>query len=136
MHLLTLLRLSQEYNVAAPALEDIIIWDTRKGEPTQVLKGDTEEVTCLEVASNRTLLAAAYQSGKILLWKLATGTSDTTLSGHRSPVGTLVFSADCARLVSGSQVGNLIHAHSQTTTSIFMMYLPSRTLHSPGLAGH
>jgi hypothetical protein len=44
----------------------------------RVLAGDKEEVTCLAANSERTILAAGYRDGKILLWSLATGTSDIT----------------------------------------------------------
>ncbi|KAL0094781.1 WD40-repeat-containing domain protein [Phycomyces blakesleeanus] len=96
--------------VIAPALEEVLIWDLKKG--TQVGKwrepGNKAEVTCIAKSPNKKDYAVGYSDGAIRLWNIESKTSIVTLSGHRAAVTALAFDSDGTRLASGSKDTDLI----------------------------
>ncbi|OBZ89555.1 WD repeat-containing protein 3 [Choanephora cucurbitarum] len=94
----------------APALEEVVLWDLKKG--TQVGKwrefGNKSEVTCIAKSPNNKDFAVGYGDGTIRLWNIQSSTSTVTLSGHRAAVTALAFDSDGTRLASGSKDTDLI----------------------------
>ncbi|RMX46073.1 hypothetical protein pdam_00002032 [Pocillopora damicornis] len=91
-----------------PALENVIIWDVRRGEKVSVLAGDKHEVTALQVSPDQQVLAVGYEDGSVRLWKLQDNTCQVTFSGHKSAVSVLKFDDAGGRLVSGSRDTDVI----------------------------
>ncbi|CAH3120735.1 unnamed protein product [Pocillopora meandrina] len=91
-----------------PALENVIIWDVRRGEKVSVLAGDKHEVTALQVSPDQQVLAVGYEDGSVRLWKLQDNTCQVTFSGHKSAVSALKFDDAGGRLVSGSRDTDVI----------------------------
>ncbi len=54
------------------------------------------------------VLVTAFGVGKIELWSLITGAQLTTLEGHTTNVGTLLFSPDGKTLVSAGRDGTIL----------------------------
>eukprot|EP00123_Amoebidium_parasiticum_P021149 comp62400_c0_seq1/m.47920 comp62400_c0_seq1/g.47920 ORF comp62400_c0_seq1/g.47920 comp62400_c0_seq1/m.47920 type:complete len:932 (-) comp62400_c0_seq1:257-3052(-) len=91
-----------EYAIAG-ALENIIIWDLRKGTALRTLPGEKHEVTCMASSPDGTHLAAGYNDGSIRLWNLLDGTCNVTLSGHKAAVTALAYDQKGLLLCSGSK---------------------------------
>merc|ERR1712142_962929 len=72
---------SAGYAVTA-AVENVIIWDIKKGEKVMLLKGEKQEVTALAKTADLSSLAVGYSDGMIRLWNLKNNSSEITLSGH------------------------------------------------------
>ena len=92
--------------LAAARGEKICLWDPRTGEKRRQLQGHSE-VQTLAFSPDCRLLAAAGGRGvqndfDVHLWDLATGRELSPLEGHRTPVGTVAFSADGKWLMSSS----------------------------------
>lgn len=94
----------------APALEDVVLWDLKKGTQTARWHedGNTAEVTCIAGSPNQTDYAVGYADGAIRLWNSTTNTVGVTFNGHRSAVSALSFDASGARLVSGARDTDII----------------------------
>ncbi|RUS24068.1 WD40-repeat-containing domain protein, partial [Jimgerdemannia flammicorona] len=113
----------------APALEDVVVWDLKKG--TQVAKWhestNKAEVTCIARSPNEVDYAVGYvffspalhhsrmnpfvpcyNDGSIRLWSFKTSTCSVTFNGHRSAVTALAFDKNGTRLASGSRDTDLI----------------------------
>ncbi|KAG4303529.1 hypothetical protein PCK1_000047 [Pneumocystis canis] len=94
-----------------PALEDVIIWDVKKGE--EVLRwhdndGKAETTVIKRNMTNKQIFAVGYNDGLIRLWSLDKDQILMKLNGHRSSVTTLAFDITGTRLVSGSKDTNII----------------------------
>ncbi|XP_048577816.1 WD repeat-containing protein 3 [Nematostella vectensis] len=92
----------------AAALEDVVIWDTRRQEKVLVLKGSKSEVTGMAISPDNKSLAAGYEDGTIKIWGLKHGNCQVTLSGHRSAVSVLKFDHTEGLLASGSRDTDVI----------------------------
>ncbi|CAM0136951.1 beta transducin [Umbelopsis sp. WA50703] len=94
----------------APALEEVIVWDIKKG--TQIGKwkdlSNRSEVTCIARSPNNYDFAVGYEDGNIRIWNIKTSTSTVTLNGHRGAVTALSFDSNGTRLVSGSKDTDII----------------------------
>ncbi|RKP11159.1 WD40-repeat-containing domain protein [Thamnocephalis sphaerospora] len=94
----------------APALEDVIVWDLKKG--TQVARwsesGNKSEVSVIARSPNGIDYAVGYADGTIRIWSTKTHSSAITFNGHRSAVSVLTFDQAGSRLVSGSRDTDLI----------------------------
>ncbi|KAG1137681.1 hypothetical protein G6F37_003581 [Rhizopus arrhizus] len=93
-----------------PALEEVILWDLKKGSEVGRWKepGNKSEVTSVAKSPNDKDYAVGYNDGTIRLWNIASSTSTVTLSGHRAAVTALTFDHDGTRLASGSKDTDLI----------------------------
>ncbi|KAI9266512.1 WD40-repeat-containing domain protein [Phascolomyces articulosus] len=93
-----------------PALEDVLLWDLKKGTQVGQWKesGNNAQVTSIAKSPNNRDYAVGYADGMIRLWKIDTTTATVTLSGHRGTVTTLVFNDDGTRLASGSRDTDII----------------------------
>lgn len=94
--------------IAAPALEDINIWDVRRDEKVGTLAGEKEAVTVLASNKLTSQIAAGYHDGLVKLWHVSEGKVLTTFSGHRAAVSVLIFGKGGALLVSGSDANDII----------------------------
>lgn len=94
-----------------PALEQVQIWDVKKGE--RLLRWSDRdckaEVTQIARSSADTdIFAVGYSDGSIRLWTLESEASIVTLNGHRSAVTALTFDSTGTRLASGSRDTNVV----------------------------
>ena len=126
-----------------PALEDILVWDVKKGEMVgSLLRSELDEVdrslphslqlamwheigcrtevTCLvKGPKDDGVFAAGYADGSIRLWSASTGTVTVTFNGHKKAVTSLAFDHDGVRLASGSQDTDLIVWDIVSETGLF-----------------
>ncbi|KAI8911921.1 WD40-repeat-containing domain protein [Powellomyces hirtus] len=93
-----------------PALEDVNIWDVRKGTLVRTWhdEGNKAEVTCLTRSPAGEAVAVGYADGSIRIWDTNSGETTVTFNGHRSAVTALAYDPLGARLVSGSKDTDLI----------------------------
>ncbi|KAG0235990.1 hypothetical protein BGW41_000577, partial [Actinomortierella wolfii] len=97
-------------HVLSPALEDVVIWDVKKGE--QVGKwhdsDNKAEVTSIARSPSKDQYAVGYANGSIRIWNMASSDVEVTFNGHRAAVTALAFDKSGSRLVSGSKDTDLI----------------------------
>ncbi|KAJ3080298.1 hypothetical protein HK102_003159 [Quaeritorhiza haematococci] len=94
-----------------PALEDVIVWDLRKGTKEAVWHdvGNTAEVTCIcRNPAVRNSFAVGYSDGSIRLWNIDNSTSIVAFNGHRSAVTAVCFDPSGQRLASGARDTDII----------------------------
>ncbi|KAJ3011618.1 hypothetical protein HKX48_006726 [Thoreauomyces humboldtii] len=93
-----------------PALEDVNVWDVRKGTLVQTWReeGNRAEVTCICRSPTGEATAVGYADGSIRIWDTATGETRIAFNGHRSAVSAISYDPTGARLVSGSKDTDLI----------------------------
>ncbi|ORX92914.1 Utp12-domain-containing protein [Basidiobolus meristosporus CBS 931.73] len=136
----------------APALEDVIVWDLKKG--IQVSRwhdvDNKSEVSAIARSPNGTDYAVGYSDGSIRIWNLKDGTPSITFNGHKGEVSALTFDKSGTRLASGSKDTDLIiwdvvgevglyrlKGHKDMITSLkFMTRGGSRTNDSVNTAGY
>ncbi|KAI8983108.1 WD40-repeat-containing domain protein [Pilobolus umbonatus] len=94
----------------SPALEDVIIWDLKKGIQAEKWheSGNKAEVTCIARSPNNKDFAVGYADGSIRIWNMETSTATVTLNGHRAAVTALSYDIDGTRLASGSRDTDII----------------------------
>ncbi|KAJ7499020.1 WD-repeat-containing protein [Mycena latifolia] len=93
-----------------PALEDILVWDVKKGHMVAMWHetGHRAEVTAVLRSPQRDTFAVGYADGSIRLWSASAGSVVTTFNGHKKSVTSLAFDERGTRLASGSQDTDLI----------------------------
>ncbi|OLL22856.1 putative WD repeat-containing protein [Neolecta irregularis DAH-3] len=96
-----------------PALEQIIVWDVKKGEEVMRFSEVDCKAEVTQIARNpaqSNVFAVGYSDGTIRLWSTETKGSDpiVTFNGHRSAVTALCFDENGTQLVSGSKDTDLI----------------------------
>ncbi|KAG5456154.1 MAG: WD40-repeat-containing domain protein, partial [Olpidium bornovanus] len=95
----------------APALEDVVVWDLKKGEAVATWHDSDNrgaEVTCVVRSPNGVDYAVGYADGSIRIWSRKTDHSRVTFNGHRGAVTALAFDRLGALLASGSKDTDLI----------------------------
>ncbi|RKO90360.1 quinon protein alcohol dehydrogenase-like superfamily [Blyttiomyces helicus] len=94
----------------APALEEVRVWDVKKGSLIATWRdGDNKaEVTCLARSPDGIHVAVGYSDGSIRIWSTESNSSSITFNGHRSAVTALSYDALGSRLASGSRDTDLI----------------------------
>ncbi|KAK1236731.1 beta transducin [Marasmius sp. AFHP31] len=93
-----------------PALEDVLVWDVKKGEMLSMWHetGHRAEVTCIHRSSKPNTFAVGYADGSIRLWDSTSASVITTFNGHKKAVTALAFNEQGTHLASGSQDTDLI----------------------------
>ncbi|KAJ7699976.1 WD-repeat-containing protein [Mycena rosella] len=93
-----------------PALEDILVWDVKKGQMVAMWHetGHRAEVTAVLRSPQKDTVAVGYADGSIRLWSASAGSVLTTFNGHKKAVTALAFDERGTRLASGSQDTDLI----------------------------
>ncbi|KAF7301359.1 WD-REPEATS-REGION domain-containing protein [Mycena indigotica] len=93
-----------------PALEDILVWDVKKGQMLAMWHetGHRAEVTVVLRSPQQDTFAVGYADGSICLWSASTNSVLTTFNGHKKAVTALAFDDRGTRLASGSQDTDLI----------------------------
>ncbi|KAJ2402394.1 beta transducin [Coemansia sp. RSA 2559] len=93
-----------------PALEDVIIWDIKKG--MQIARwrdsDNKAEVTCLCRSPNGRDYAVGYSDGSIRLFDIGGHAVKVVLNGHRGRVSALQFDPTGTILASGSRDTDLV----------------------------
>ncbi|KAI9143590.1 WD40-repeat-containing domain protein [Paraphysoderma sedebokerense] len=94
----------------APALEDVIVWDLKKGSIIRRWheSENKAEVTCIMRSPIQDTFAVGYDDGSIRLWNLHSDVSIVTFNGHRGAVTALCFDASGSRLASGGKDTDII----------------------------
>ncbi|XP_026843645.1 WD repeat-containing protein 3 [Drosophila persimilis] len=90
--------------VAAPAAENVIIWDLRKGDRKLTLRREKFEVTCLRVSPDHLHIAVGYTDGMVQIFDLSSERyyeAICTLALHKHAVSILRYDQQGMRLVSG-----------------------------------
>ncbi|KAG0087088.1 hypothetical protein BGZ92_007602 [Podila epicladia] len=107
----------------SPALEDISVWDLKKGElvGTWHDSDNRAEVTCITGSPDRDSYAVGYANGSIRIWSMKTSDVLVTFNGHRSAVTSLAFDKSGSRLVSGSRDTDLIVWDVEGEVGIFRL---------------
>ncbi|KAG2348789.1 WD40 repeat-like protein [Suillus weaverae] len=93
-----------------PALEDVLVWDMKKGQMLSMWHetGHRYEVTCMCRSPQENIFAVGYADGSVRLWNSAFISVIATFNGHQKSVTALAFDAPGARLASGSQDTDII----------------------------
>lgn len=111
-----------QYAVAG-ALENVIVWDVRKGLVVTTLVGEKHAVTCIAASPDGVHLAVGYEDGTVRLWRVMDAESVVTLSGHKSAVSALAYDEGGMRLASGSNDTHLIVWDVVAETGLFRYVL-------------
>lgn len=93
--------------VVAPALENVIVWDSRKNEKIMEFSGGTSTVTALATHDEKTI-SVGYSDGSIRIFDIGSGVSTVVFNGHTSAVTVLKYHHSGARLCSGSLDTNIV----------------------------
>ncbi|KAE8220668.1 hypothetical protein CF319_g5839 [Tilletia indica] len=131
-----------------PALEDILVWDTKHGSQLASWHETSHRasVTALTRSPSLNHFAVGYADGSIRLWDVRSNTAIITFNGHKSAVTTLAFDHQGLILASGSQDTDLIlwdivaesglyrlRGHRDAITQVlFVPELPVSTLEDAG----
>ena len=95
-----------------PALEDVLVWDVKRGEQRAMWHqlGFRLAVTAIARAPypQESRFAVGYADGSIRLWDAQTSTVLLTFHGHQRAVTTLAFDPKALFLASGSQDTSVI----------------------------
>ncbi|KAJ7744543.1 WD-repeat-containing protein [Mycena maculata] len=95
-----------------PALEDILVWDVKKGQMVAMWHetGHRAEVTAVLRSPRRDTFtfAVGYADGSVRLWSASAGSVLATFNGHKKAVTALAFDDSGTRLASGSQDTDII----------------------------
>ena len=95
-----------------PALEDVLVWDVKRGEQRAMWHqlGFRLAVTAIARAPypQESRFAVGYADGSIRLWDAETSTVLLTFHGHQRAVTTLAFDPKALFLASGSQDTSVI----------------------------
>jgi eukaryotic-like serine/threonine-protein kinase len=79
------------------------VWDAATGILVEHLPGHRDDVTCVTVSPNGSLLASASVDQTVRLWDTASWKELRTLRGHEMGVLSVAFSSDRQQLVSAGQ---------------------------------
>ncbi|KAI8810902.1 hypothetical protein BJ742DRAFT_799159 [Cladochytrium replicatum] len=96
--------------IVAPSLEDVRLWDQRKGVQVDMWKDSDNkaEVTCICRGPSKGVFAVGYSDGSIRLWNVSDASSTITFNGHQTAVTALAFDESGSRLLSGSKDTDLL----------------------------
>ncbi|KAG8894037.1 hypothetical protein FRB99_001555, partial [Tulasnella sp. 403] len=106
-----------------PALEDILVWDVKKGQMMSMWHetGHRAAVTCVLNSPRKNVYAVGYADGSLRLWDSVTGTVIVTFNGHKKAVTALAFDDQGARIASGSKETDIIVWDIDGETGLFRL---------------
>ncbi|XP_017036010.1 WD repeat-containing protein 3 [Drosophila kikkawai] len=90
--------------VAAPAAENVILWDLRMGDRKLTLRREKVEVTCLRVSPDHLHIAVGYADGMVQIFDISSERyfdPICSLALHKNAVSVLRYDMQGMRLVSG-----------------------------------
>lgn len=94
-----------------PALEDVLVWDVKKGEQVAMWHetGLRALVTCIARSPvDWDAFAVGYADGSVRIWNAKSQAVTVTFNGHKSAVSALAWDADGTRLATGSKDTDII----------------------------
>ncbi|PWN52274.1 WD40 repeat-like protein [Violaceomyces palustris] len=95
-----------------PALEDVIVWDVKRGQILSVWHevGHRSQVTAIARSPHpgADTFAVGYADGSVRLWSAASSTSNVTFNGHKKAVTAIAFDSQGLRLATASQDTDII----------------------------
>lgn len=112
---------------------DVRVWDLKTGNCTQILKGHSSTVRCLQMADDNTAVSGSRDS-TIRVWDAKRGECKMVLEGHRSSVrcikvvgdicvsGSYDFTAKVWRISTGELLHTLAGHYSQIYSLAFDGY--------------
>ncbi|KAG9015886.1 hypothetical protein FRB90_004307 [Tulasnella sp. 427] len=106
-----------------PALEDILVWDVKKGQMMAMWHetGHRAEVTCVLSSPKKNVYAIGYADGSLRLWDSTMGTVIVTFNGHKRAVTALAFDEQGSRIASASQDTDIILWDIEGETGLFRL---------------
>ncbi|KAG5513533.1 hypothetical protein PMAC_000965 [Pneumocystis sp. 'macacae'] len=123
-----------------PALEDVIIWDVKKGEEVfrwRDIDVKAETTVIKQNKADKLMFAVGYEDGLICLWSLDKDQVLMKLNAHRSSVTALAFDITGTKLASGSRDTDIIvwdivsemgmyrlRGHKDQITECIFLYTP------------
>ncbi|KNZ61285.1 hypothetical protein VP01_1426g3 [Puccinia sorghi] len=93
-----------------PALEDVYVWDVKRGEQTGMwhATGHYHPVTSIARSpSEPEKFAVGYQDGSVRIWSSQSATVISVFEGHRRAISYLEWDRDGTRLASGAVDGEV-----------------------------
>ncbi|KAK3268664.1 Dip2/Utp12 protein [Cymbomonas tetramitiformis] len=99
--------------VIAAALENVVLWNLKRGTADKQLSSSTEdvpgsEVTRLARSPTAPLFSSGHADGTIRIWSTASGGCEVTLSGHKSAVTALAYNRSGGQLASGGKDTDIV----------------------------
>ncbi|GAA97518.1 uncharacterized protein L969DRAFT_91431 [Mixia osmundae IAM 14324] len=94
-----------------PALEDVLVWDVKKGELLGMWheQGHRSPVSAIARSPRpRDTFAVGYEDGSVRLWSAKEKSVIVTFNGHRKAVTSLAFDRNGQTLASGSKDNEII----------------------------
>lgn len=107
-----------------PALEDVFVWDTKRGERIAMwhATGHTSPVTAISRSPvDPNLFAVGYQDGSIRLWSGKSHDPLSIFEGHRRAISILAWDRDGGRLASGAVDGEVVIWDPVAETGLFKL---------------
>ncbi|EPQ30291.1 uncharacterized protein PFL1_02407 [Pseudozyma flocculosa PF-1] len=107
-----------------PALEDVLVWDVKKGLllSTWHEVGHRSKVTALARSPfNKDTFAVGYEDGSIRIWSAQSASTTITLNGHKKAVTSLAFDSQGLRLASASLDTDVILWDVVAETGLFRL---------------
>lgn len=107
---------------------DVRVWDLKTGNCTQILKGHSSTVRCLEMVDNETAISGSRDS-TLMVWDVKKGECKRILEGHTSSVrcikvvGDICVSGsyDCTAKVWRISTGELLHTLAGHYSQIYSL---------------
>jgi WD40 repeat protein/tRNA A-37 threonylcarbamoyl transferase component Bud32 len=88
--------------VSASRNKTITVWNADTGEEICVLKGHSNEVTCIAFSADSKRLVSGSKDQTVKVWDMTTQQEILSVKGHRAGVSSVAFSPDGKRVASAS----------------------------------
>ncbi|GAA6005178.1 snoRNA-binding rRNA-processing protein DIP2 [Rhodotorula paludigena] len=94
-----------------PALEDVLVWDVKKGEQVAMWHETGLRALVTSIARSPAdwdSFAVGYADGSVRIWNAKTQSVTVTFNGHKTAVSALAWDADGTRLATGAKDTDVI----------------------------
>ncbi|MBW0475771.1 hypothetical protein O181_015486 [Austropuccinia psidii MF-1] len=107
-----------------PALEDVYVWDLKRGEHLGMWHATSHTSPVTYISRSPTdpdKFAVGYQDGSIRVWSAQSKEVITLFEGHRRGISNLAWDRDGVRLVSGALDGEIVLWDVTGETGLFKL---------------